>query len=105
MPIPVQCNCTPYIKKLENQVEASKERLLHEIDMNKARFESRMNNVEKRMSHQAQCLDQLCKERIAAERTECIHRIDTASDGGEGENCRRAKCKSRRVTDRAAPVV
>ena len=57
-------------------MEASKERLLHEIDMNKARFESRMNNVEKRMSHQAQCLDQLCKERIAAERTECIHRID-----------------------------
>nr|XP_054753068.1 uncharacterized protein LOC129258861 [Lytechinus pictus] len=76
VPMPVHCNCTPYIKKLENQVEASKERLLHEIDMSKARFESRMNNIEKRMTHQAQCMDQLCKERIAAERADCIHRID-----------------------------
>ncbi|XP_030851399.1 ankyrin repeat domain-containing protein 36B-like isoform X3 [Strongylocentrotus purpuratus] len=76
VPMPVHCNCTPYIKKLENQVEASKERLLHEIDISKARFESRMNNMEKRMTHQAQCMDQLCKERIAAEKGDCIHRID-----------------------------
>ncbi|XP_072178231.1 uncharacterized protein [Diadema setosum] len=76
VPMPVHCNCSSYIKKLENQVEASKERLLHEMDMSKARFEGRMNNMEKRMAHQAQCLDQLCKERIAAERADCIHRID-----------------------------
>lgn len=70
------CQCTPYIRKLENQIEATKEGLLHEIDMSRSKFESRMRNLDKRMSHQAQCLDQLSRERVAAERTECLHRID-----------------------------
>lgn len=76
IPLSFNCQCTPYIRKLENQIEATKEGLLHEIDMSRSKFDSRMRNLDKRMSHQAQCLDQLSRERVAAERTECLHRID-----------------------------
>ncbi|XP_071800719.1 uncharacterized protein [Asterias amurensis] len=70
------CTCSIYIHKLQNQLEASKEKMLSEIDTTRAQFEHKLSTLDKKLTHQGTCLDQLSKERVAAERTECLHRID-----------------------------
>ncbi|XP_022100669.1 ankyrin repeat domain-containing protein 6-like isoform X1 [Acanthaster planci] len=70
------CTCSIYIHKLQNQLEASKEKMLYEIDTTRAQFEHQLVSLDKKLTHQGSCLDQLCKERVASEHTECLHRID-----------------------------
>ncbi|XP_035686795.1 ankyrin repeat domain-containing protein 6-like [Branchiostoma floridae] len=76
--IPVyQCyGCTPYLQQMENKLEAHREELLAEIDDSHWALNSQMQQVERKCSHHAACLDQLCRERVSAEQTACLHRID-----------------------------
>ncbi|XP_078619172.1 uncharacterized protein LOC144886420 [Branchiostoma floridae x Branchiostoma japonicum] len=76
--IPVyQCyGCTPYLQQMENKLEAHREELLAEIDDSHWALNSQMQQVERKCSHHAACLDQLCRERVSAEQTACLHQID-----------------------------
>ena len=69
-------DCKVCIQKLENQIEASKEKMLFELETAKAAFEHKLRKMDRKMMHQAQCMDRLCQERVKAEATECLHRID-----------------------------
>ncbi|XP_038059304.1 ankyrin repeat domain-containing protein 6-like [Patiria miniata] len=70
------CTCSIYIHKLQNQLEASKEKMMYEIETTRAQFQHQLGTLDKKLTHQGSCMDQLCKERVASERTECLHRID-----------------------------
>ncbi|XP_078001497.1 uncharacterized protein LOC144453991 isoform X2 [Glandiceps talaboti] len=84
------CNCMPYIRRLENQLEATKEKFMYEIESTSQMMEDKMKYFDKKMAHQSSCLDQLCKERITAERTECLHRIDRRAQKEQAEFERRS---------------
>ncbi|KAI8519322.1 Ankyrin repeat domain-containing protein 6, partial [Branchiostoma belcheri] len=76
--IPVyQCyGCTPYLQQMENKLEAHREELLAEIDDSHWALNTQLQQMERKCSHHAACLDQLCRERVSAEQTACLHRID-----------------------------
>nr|XP_006815983.1 PREDICTED: ankyrin repeat domain-containing protein 6-like [Saccoglossus kowalevskii] len=89
-PLPSNCDCSPHLRRLENQLEATKEKFLYEIDSAKQMMEDKMAYFDKKMAHQSGCLDQLCRERMAAERTECLHRIDRRAQKEQAEFERRS---------------
>ncbi|XP_070568634.1 ankyrin repeat domain-containing protein 6-like isoform X3 [Ptychodera flava] len=84
------CNCMPYVRRLENQLEATKEKFMYDIESTTQMMEDKMKYFDKKMAHQSSCLDQLCKERIATERTECLHRIDRRAQKEQAEFERRS---------------
>ncbi|XP_071955168.1 uncharacterized protein [Antedon mediterranea] len=71
----VGCNCTPQLLQIQNKVDANREVMIHEIEHSHNKLDRKIGNLEKKMEHQGECLDKLCKERIHAEQTECLHRL------------------------------
>ncbi|CAL8238606.1 unnamed protein product, partial [Lota lota] len=88
------CRCEPLISKLENQLEATKEELKTEILTVQDLMNSKMGQMERQNQQQIRALDKLTVERVAAERSECIQRIE-----------QRAQQERQELTKRQASVV
>ncbi|KAM8827016.1 ankyrin repeat domain-containing protein 6b isoform 2-T2 [Synchiropus picturatus] len=69
------CRCEPLISKLENQLEATKEEMKTEIDTVQDLMNNKMGQLDRKNKHQIRALDKLTAERVSAERSECLHRI------------------------------
>ncbi|KAG9347419.1 hypothetical protein JZ751_004986 [Albula glossodonta] len=70
------CRCEPLISKLENQLEATKEEMRSEIQTVQEQMNSKLGQLDRKSKHQIKALDKITVERVSAERTECLHRID-----------------------------
>ncbi|KAM4633292.1 ankyrin repeat domain-containing protein 6b isoform 2-T2 [Polymixia lowei] len=70
------CRCEPLINKLENQLEATKEEMKTEIHTVQDLMNNKMGQLDRKNKHQIRALDKMTVERVSAERTECLHRID-----------------------------
>ncbi|XP_067840989.1 ankyrin repeat domain-containing protein 6b [Heptranchias perlo] len=70
------CRCEPLINKLENRLEATKEEIKAELEIVQGKLNTKLGELEGRNKHEVRVLDKLTSERISAERTECLHRID-----------------------------
>ncbi|CAN0147923.1 unnamed protein product [Lampetra fluviatilis] len=70
------CRCDPLIQRVDGKMEETREELMAEIDCVKDRVNARLGEVESRTKHQLLRLNKLTKERVAAEGTQCLHRID-----------------------------
>ncbi|XP_031437715.1 ankyrin repeat domain-containing protein 6b isoform X2 [Clupea harengus] len=70
------CRCEPLINKLENQLEATKEEMKSELHTMQELMNSKMGQLDRKNKHQIRTLDKMTTERVSAERTECLHRID-----------------------------
>ncbi|XP_040016581.2 ankyrin repeat domain-containing protein 6b isoform X6 [Gasterosteus aculeatus] len=69
------CRCEPLISKLENQLEATKEEMKTEIHTVQDLMNSKMGQLDRKNKHQIRALDKMTVERVSAERTECLQRI------------------------------
>ncbi|XP_076128248.1 ankyrin repeat domain-containing protein 6b isoform X1 [Alosa pseudoharengus] len=70
------CRCEPLINKLENQLEATKEEMKSELYTMQERMNTKMGQLDRKSKHQIRALDKMTTERVSAERTECLHRLD-----------------------------
>ncbi|KAH0521706.1 Ankyrin repeat domain-containing protein 6 [Microtus ochrogaster] len=81
------CRCEPLINKLENQLEAAVEELKAELGSVQDKVNAKLGQMESKTQHQMCVLDKLMVERLSAERTECLNRLQqhTAAEKQEGE--------------------
>ncbi|XP_054473980.1 ankyrin repeat domain-containing protein 6b isoform X2 [Anoplopoma fimbria] len=70
------CRCEPLISKLENQLEATKEEMKTEIHTVQDLMNSKMGQLDRKNKHQIRALDKMTVERVSAEKTECLQRIE-----------------------------
>uniref|UniRef100_A0A8C9XEA9 Ankyrin repeat domain 6b n=1 Tax=Sander lucioperca TaxID=283035 RepID=A0A8C9XEA9_SANLU len=70
------CRCEPLISKLENQLEATKEEMKTEIHTVQDLMNSKMGQLDRKNKHQIRALDKMTVERVSAERSECVQRIE-----------------------------
>lgn len=70
------CRCEPLISKLENQLEATKEEMKTEIHTVQDLMNSKMGQMDRKNKHQIRALDKMTVERVSAERSECLQRIE-----------------------------
>ncbi|NWX15340.1 ANKR6 protein, partial [Aegotheles bennettii] len=81
------CRCEPLINKLENQLEATVEEIKAEFSTVQDKMNVKLGQMESKTQHQLRVLDKLMAERLSAERTECLHRLQqhTELEKNEGE--------------------
>ncbi|KAF1669205.1 Ankyrin repeat domain-containing protein 6, partial [Pygoscelis papua] len=81
------CRCEPLINKLENQLEATVEEIKAEFGTVQDKMNVKLGQMENKTQHQLRVLDKLMAERLSAERTECLHRLQqhTELEKNEGE--------------------
>ncbi|NXX10368.1 ANKR6 protein, partial [Podargus strigoides] len=81
------CRCEPLINKLENQLEATVEEIKAEVGTVQDKMNVKLGQMESKTQHQLRVLDKLMAERLSAERTECLHRLQqhTELEKNEGE--------------------
>ncbi|NWV53294.1 ANKR6 protein, partial [Daphoenositta chrysoptera] len=81
------CRCEPLINKLENQLEATVEEIKAELVTVQDKMNIKLGQMESKTQHQLRVLDKLMAERLSAERTECLHRLQqhTELEKSEGE--------------------
>uniref|UniRef100_A0A8B9BRD3 Ankyrin repeat domain 6 n=1 Tax=Anser brachyrhynchus TaxID=132585 RepID=A0A8B9BRD3_9AVES len=81
------CRCEPLINKLENQLEATVEEIKAEFGTVQDKMNVKLGQMESKTQHQLRVLDKLMSERLSAERTECLHRLQqhTELEKNEGE--------------------
>ncbi|XP_005362005.1 ankyrin repeat domain-containing protein 6 [Microtus ochrogaster] len=81
------CRCEPLINKLENQLEAAVEELKAELGSVQDKVNAKLGQMESKTQHQMCVLDKLMVERLSAERTECLNRLQqhTTAEKQEGE--------------------
>ncbi|XP_076612099.1 ankyrin repeat domain-containing protein 6b isoform X2 [Chaetodon auriga] len=70
------CRCEPLINKLENQLEATKEEMKTEIHTVQDLMNSKIGQLDRKNKHQIRALDKMTVERVSAERSECLQRIE-----------------------------
>nr|XP_046228932.1 ankyrin repeat domain-containing protein 6b isoform X2 [Scatophagus argus] len=70
------CRCEPLISKLENQLQATKEEMKTEIHTVQDLMNSKMGQLDRKNKHQIRALDKMTVERVSAERSECLQRIE-----------------------------
>uniref|UniRef100_A0A3B3HVG0 Ankyrin repeat domain 6b n=1 Tax=Oryzias latipes TaxID=8090 RepID=A0A3B3HVG0_ORYLA len=70
------CRCEPLISKLENQLEATKEEMKSEIHTVQDLVNSKMGQMDRKNKHQMGALDKLTLERVSAERSTCLQRME-----------------------------
>ncbi|KAM4712547.1 ankyrin repeat domain-containing protein 6b isoform 2-T2 [Anableps anableps] len=70
------CRCDPLISKLENQLEATKEEMKTEIHAVEDLINKKMGQLDRKNKHQIRALDKMTVERVSAERSECLQRIE-----------------------------
>uniref|UniRef100_A0A452U192 Ankyrin repeat domain 6 n=1 Tax=Ursus maritimus TaxID=29073 RepID=A0A452U192_URSMA len=74
------CRCEPLINKLENQLEAAVEEIKAELGSVQDKMNTKLGHMENKTQHQMRVLDKLMVERLSAERTECLNRLQQHSD-------------------------
>ncbi|XP_061225778.1 ankyrin repeat domain-containing protein 6 isoform X3 [Neopsephotus bourkii] len=81
------CRCEPLINKLENRLEATVEEIKAEFGTVQDKMNIKLGQMETKTQHQLRVLDKLMAERLSAERTECLHRLQqhTELEKKEGE--------------------
>ncbi|XP_066403576.1 ankyrin repeat domain-containing protein 6 isoform X6 [Molothrus aeneus] len=81
------CRCEPLINKLENQLDATVEEIKAELGTVQDKMNIKLGQMESKTQHQLRVLDKLMAERLSAERTECLHRLQqhTELEKSEGE--------------------
>ncbi|NXY90021.1 ANKR6 protein, partial [Alcedo cyanopectus] len=81
------CRCEPLINKLENQLEATVEEIKAEFGTVQDKMNIKLGQMESKTQHQLRVLDKLMCERLSAERTECLQRLQqhTELEKREGE--------------------
>ncbi|KAM4522316.1 ankyrin repeat domain-containing protein 6b isoform 2-T3 [Odontesthes bonariensis] len=70
------CRCEPLISKLENQLEATKEEMKTEIHTVQDLMNNKIGQLDRKNKHQIRALDKMTVERVSAERSECLQRIE-----------------------------
>ncbi|XP_071074698.1 ankyrin repeat domain-containing protein 6 isoform X2 [Dasypus novemcinctus] len=83
------CRCEPLINKLENQLEATMEEIKAELGSVQDKMNIKLGHVESKTQHQLRVLDKLMVERLSAERTECLNRLQQHSDAEKHEGEKR----------------
>ncbi|XP_056437826.1 ankyrin repeat domain-containing protein 6b [Gadus chalcogrammus] len=83
------CRCEPLINKLENQLEATKEEVRTEIQTVQELMNTKLGQMERTSQQQNRALDKLTVERVAAERSECIQRIEQRAQQEKQEATKR----------------
>ncbi|XP_019598866.2 ankyrin repeat domain-containing protein 6 isoform X7 [Rhinolophus sinicus] len=83
------CRCEPLIHKLENQLEATVEEIKAELGSVQDKVNAKLGHMENRTQHQMRVLDKLMVERLSAERTECLNRLQQHSDTEKHEGEKR----------------
>ncbi|XP_023567694.1 ankyrin repeat domain-containing protein 6 isoform X3 [Octodon degus] len=83
------CRCEPLINKLENQLEATVEEIKAELGSVQDKMNTKLGHMESKTQHQMRVLDKLMAERLSAERTECLSRLQQHSDAEKQEGERR----------------
>ncbi|XP_036003038.1 ankyrin repeat domain-containing protein 6b isoform X3 [Fundulus heteroclitus] len=70
------CRCDPLISKLENQLEATKEEMKNEIHTIEDMMNKKLGQLDRKNKHQIRALDKMTVERVSAEKSECLQRIE-----------------------------
>ncbi|KAM9355043.1 ankyrin repeat domain-containing protein 6b isoform 2-T2 [Pholidichthys leucotaenia] len=70
------CRCEPLINKLENQLEATKEKMKTEIHTVQDLMNTKIGQLDRKNKYQLRTLDKMTMERVSAERSECLQRIE-----------------------------
>ncbi|XP_018885425.2 ankyrin repeat domain-containing protein 6 isoform X14 [Gorilla gorilla gorilla] len=83
------CRCEPLINKLENQLEATVEEIKAELGSVQDKVNTKLGQMENKTQHQMRVLDKLMVERLSAERTECLNRLQQHSDTEKHEGEKR----------------
>ncbi|EHB18010.1 Ankyrin repeat domain-containing protein 6 [Heterocephalus glaber] len=83
------CRCEPLINKLENQLEATVEEIKAELGSVQDKMNTKLGHMENKTQHQIRVLDKLMVERLSAERTECLNRLQQHSDAEKHEGEKR----------------
>lgn len=83
------CRCEPLINKLENQLEATVEEIKAELGSVQDKVNVKLGHMENKTQHQMRVLDKLMVERLSAERTECLNRLQQHSDAEKHEGEKR----------------
>ncbi|XP_032194953.1 ankyrin repeat domain-containing protein 6 isoform X6 [Mustela erminea] len=83
------CRCEPLINKLENQLEAAVEEIRAELGSVQDKMNTKLGHMEGKTQHQMRVLDKLMVERLSAERTECLNRLQQHSDTEKHEGEKR----------------
>ncbi|XP_063580977.1 ankyrin repeat domain-containing protein 6 isoform X9 [Pongo abelii] len=83
------CRCEPLINKLENQLEATVEEIKAELGSVQDKMNTKLGQIENKTQHQMRVLDKLMVERLSAERTECLNRLQQHSDTEKHEGEKR----------------
>ncbi|XP_063089303.1 ankyrin repeat domain-containing protein 6 isoform X3 [Cavia porcellus] len=83
------CRCEPLINKLENQLEATVEEIKAELGSVQDKMNTKLGHLENKTQHQLRVLDKLMVERLSAERTECLNRLQQHSDAEKHEGEKR----------------
>ncbi|XP_077018528.1 ankyrin repeat domain-containing protein 6 isoform X3 [Tamandua tetradactyla] len=83
------CRCEPLINKLENQLEATVEEIKAELGAVQDKMNIKLGHMENKTQHQLRVLDKLMVERLSAERTECLNRLQQHSDTEKHEGEKR----------------
>ncbi|TSL47566.1 Ankyrin repeat domain-containing protein 6 [Bagarius yarrelli] len=95
------CRCEPLISKLENRLEATKEEMMSEIQTVQELMNNKLGQLDRSNNHQIRALDKMTVERVAAERMECLRRLDerTKQEQLEGEKRQLQKMEARLTAD------
>nr|XP_008261429.1 ankyrin repeat domain-containing protein 6 isoform X2 [Oryctolagus cuniculus]XP_008261430.1 ankyrin repeat domain-containing protein 6 isoform X2 [Oryctolagus cuniculus]XP_051711420.1 ankyrin repeat domain-containing protein 6 isoform X2 [Oryctolagus cuniculus] len=83
------CRCEPLINKLENQLEATVEEIKAELGSVQDKMNTKLGHMESKTQHQMRVLDKLMLERLSAERTECLNRLQQHADTEKHEGEKR----------------
>ncbi|KAM4866317.1 ankyrin repeat domain-containing protein 6 isoform 2-T3 [Thomomys bottae] len=83
------CRCEPLISKLENQLEATVEEIKAELGAVQDKMNTKLGQMETKTQHQMRVLDKLMVERLSAERTECLNRLQQHCDAEKHEGEKR----------------
>ncbi|XP_043961646.1 ankyrin repeat domain-containing protein 6b isoform X3 [Gambusia affinis] len=70
------CRCDPLLSKLANQLEATKEEMKTEIHAMEDLVNKKMGQLDRKSKHQIQALDKMTVERVSAEKSECVQRME-----------------------------
>lgn len=83
------CRCEPLINKLQNQLEATVEEIKAELGSVQDKMNTKLGHMESKSQHQMRVLDKLMVERLSAERTECLNRLQQHVDAEKHEGDKR----------------
>ncbi|XP_064860217.1 ankyrin repeat domain-containing protein 6 [Oncorhynchus nerka] len=83
------CHCKPLIKRLEGELNATKEEMRTQMLTVQEQVYTRLGRMDRKSIHQNKVLDMLTQERVAVERMECLYRMDQTAAQGREEAQRR----------------